>query len=71
LGRSTKDVVLQDKADRFAANILPVIYGPQVQGITSHKALARALNARVIRTADNRQWYSTTVKNLLDRPVIR
>jgi DNA invertase Pin-like site-specific DNA recombinase len=62
--------VLQEKADRFAANVLPVIRGLQAEGITSYKALARALNARRIQTANKRQWYGSTVKNLLQRIVI-
>ena len=31
--------------------------------------MARALNARGIQTANGRQWYPTTVKNLLKRVV--
>jgi DNA invertase Pin-like site-specific DNA recombinase len=61
--------VLQEKADRFAANVLPVIKELQAQGITSYKALARALNVRGIMTANRRQWYGCTVKNLLQRAV--
>lgn len=59
--------VVQEKADRFATNILPIIHDLQAQGITSHKAIARTLNARSISTANQRQWYGTTVKNLLKR----
>lgn len=59
--------VLRDKADRFAANTLPIIKELQSQGITSYEGLARALNARGIQTANKRKWYSTTVKNLLNR----
>ena len=66
-GAAIRSQVLQDKANRFAANTLPIIRDLQAQGITSHKALARALNARGIPTANGRQWYGTTVKNLLQR----
>jgi DNA invertase Pin-like site-specific DNA recombinase len=66
-GAVIRSQVLQEKADRFAANILPVIHGLQAQGITGYKALARALNARGIQTANGRQWYGTTVRNVLDR----
>ena len=66
-GAAVRAQVLQEKADRFATNVLPVIRGLQAQGITSYKALARALNVRGIRTANNRQWYGSTVKNLLQR----
>jgi hypothetical protein len=49
--------VLHGKADRFAANVRPIIHDLQAQGITSHKAIARALNARGIRTVNGRQRY--------------
>ena len=68
-GAAIRSRILQEKADRFAANVLPVIRGLQAQGMTSYKALARALNARGIKTANNRQWYGSTVKNLLQRAV--
>ena len=67
-GAAIRSRVLQDKADRFAARVLPVIRGLQAEGITSHKALAKALNARGIPTANKRKWYGTTVRNLLARP---
>jgi DNA invertase Pin-like site-specific DNA recombinase len=66
-GALIRSQVLQDKADRFAANVLPIIRGLQAEGITGHKALARALNARGIQTANQRKWYGTTVKNVLYR----
>ena len=66
-GAAIRAQVLQAKADRFAANVLPVIHGLQAQGITSYKALARALNMRGIKTANNRQWYGSTVKNVVQR----
>ena len=66
-GAAVRSQVLRDKADRFATNILPIVRELQAQGITSHKALARALNTRGIQTANGRQWYGTTVRNLLSR----
>jgi len=68
-GAAIRAQVLQDKADRFAAHVLPVIRGLQAQGITSYKALACALNARGIHTANQRKWYGSTVENLLHRVV--
>ncbi|ETW98541.1 recombinase family protein [Candidatus Entotheonella palauensis] len=67
-GAAIRTQVLQEKADRFAANMLPIIHDLQAQGITGYRAIARALNARGIKTANGRQWYATTVKNLLQRP---
>ena len=59
-GANIRTQVLQEKADRFAANILPIIHDLQAQGITGSRALSRALNARGIQTANQRQWYPTT-----------
>jgi DNA invertase Pin-like site-specific DNA recombinase len=66
-GATIRSQVLQDKADGFTANTMPIIRGLQAEGIASYKALAKALNARGIPTANKRKWYGTTVKNLLDR----
>ena len=66
-GAAIRSKVLQEKADRFAANIIPIIKELQGQGITSYKSLAKALNVRGIPTANKRQWYGATVKNILSR----
>jgi DNA invertase Pin-like site-specific DNA recombinase len=66
-GAAIRSRVLKEKAERFANQVLPIIKDLQLQGITSYKAIARALNARGIATANRRQWYGTTVKNLLNR----
>ena len=54
-------------ADRFAANVLPVVRDIERAGVTTLQGIADALNARGVRTARGRRWYATTVKNLLDR----
>jgi len=54
-------------ADQFAANALPVIESIRAAGATSFEAIAKALNARGIRTARGGRWHSTTVRNLLAR----
>jgi DNA invertase Pin-like site-specific DNA recombinase len=69
-GAAIRSRVLQEKADRFAANVLPVIRGLQAEGIASHKALAKVLNARGIATANKRKWYGKTVKNVIVRSAI-
>jgi len=66
-GAAIRSIVLQDKADRFATNTLPIIKELQSQGITSYKSLAKALNVRGIPTANNRKRYGTTVKNVITR----
>ena len=57
-------------ADRFAANVVPVIRDIERAGVTTLQGIANALNARGIRTARGRRWYATTVRNVLDRAVL-
>lgn len=56
-----------EMADRFAANVLPVVEGIKASGAVTLKAIAAALNARGVRTARGGQWYASTVRNLLAR----
>jgi len=60
----------QTAAETFAANVLPVVRQIQAAGATSHRAIAKALNARGIRTARGGQWHVSTVQNLLAREVV-
>jgi DNA invertase Pin-like site-specific DNA recombinase len=55
------------EADRFAANVLPVIREAQKAGARTLRDLADALNARGITTARGGQWYAQTVANILER----
>jgi DNA invertase Pin-like site-specific DNA recombinase len=64
-GAAIRSRVLQEKADSFAASVLSVIRGLQAEGVTGYRAIARVLNARSIRTVNNRKWYGTTVKNVM------
>jgi hypothetical protein len=48
------------EADRFAANLLPVIAALPFAGITDLRGLAAALNARGIPTARGGRWYVRT-----------
>ena len=54
-------------ADRFAKNIAPVIREIQSTGIVSHRAIARALNARGVATARGGQWAAVQVGSILRR----
>lgn len=54
-------------ADQFAANVLPIIESIKAAGATTFDAIAKALNARGIRTARGGRWHSTSVRNLLSR----
>ena len=54
-------------ADMFAANTMPVLQQLQNIGVQSYRDLAKALNARGIRTARGGVWHATTVRNLVTR----
>ncbi len=54
-------------ANRFEANVVPIIRDIERAGLTTLQGIANALNARGIRTARGRRWYATTVRNVLDR----
>ena len=53
------------EADRFAANVLPIIREAQKAGATSLRDIAAALNARGIATARGGQWHAKSVSNIL------
>jgi DNA invertase Pin-like site-specific DNA recombinase len=55
------------EADRFAANLLPVIRSIQSAGPIGMVAIAKLLNERGIRTARGGQWHVSSVANLLAR----
>ena len=54
-------------ADRFAANVLPVIQQIKASGATSLRAIAKALNARGIATARSGIWTPVQVTGVLQR----
>lgn len=55
------------EADRFAQNVAPVIREIQSAGAASHRAIARALNARGVATARGGQWTAVQVGAILQR----
>jgi hypothetical protein len=55
------------EADRFAANMLPVIAALQAAGITDLRGLPAALNARGIPTARGGKWHVSNVRNIIAR----
>ncbi|KRQ92472.1 recombinase family protein [Bradyrhizobium valentinum] len=55
------------EADRFAANVLPIIREAQKAGATSLREIAAALNARGVATARGGQWHAKSVSNILGR----
>lgn len=57
----------RNAADRFAANIVPLIREIQESGATSLRAVAAALAARGIPTARGGEWSAAQVANVLRR----
>ena len=55
------------EAERFAANVLPVVEKIRASGVTSLAGIAEELNARGIATPRGRRWYPASVGNLLKR----
>jgi DNA invertase Pin-like site-specific DNA recombinase len=57
----------KNAADRFAANVVPVIHQIQATGATSLRAVAAALTARGVPTARGGEWNAAQVANALRR----
>lgn len=56
-----------NEADRFAANILPIIKAVQASGAKTLASISDALNNRGIRSARGGQWHVSAVQNVLVR----
>jgi hypothetical protein len=65
--RKSATQAVMAEADRFAANVLPIIREAQKAGATSLRAIAAALNARGVPTARGGQWHAKSVANVLER----
>src|SRR5262245_53095573 len=57
----------KEKADRYSANVLPVIREIQRSGVKSLRGVARALAARGIPTARGGAWTPVQVSDILRR----
>jgi len=57
-----------EAADRFAANVLPIIREIQASGVSSLRGVAKALIARGIKTARGGEWSAVQVTDILNRP---
>jgi DNA invertase Pin-like site-specific DNA recombinase len=58
---------LKAKSKAFAMNVRPVINDIKASGIKSLRGIAKALNARGIRTARGGQWHQGTVSRIVER----
>ena len=63
LGRSVQNAT----ADKFVANLMPVVQAIQNTGATTLEAITQALNQRGIRTARGTKWSASSVMNVLER----
>ena len=56
-----------DRADRRAANVIPIMRQIQRSGATSLRQIAEALNARGINAPRGGHWHATSVRNVMAR----
>jgi hypothetical protein len=61
------DTAAREAAERFAANVVPIIEQIRASGITGFRGVARALTARGVKTARGGQWTARAVINVLER----
>jgi hypothetical protein len=57
----------QPAAQRFAANVLPLVQQIQASGVQSLRGVARALAARGVKTARGGEWSAVQVADILRR----
>ena len=67
MARKSAVQVVAAEADRFAANVLPIIREAQKAGAKTLREIASALNARGVATARGGQWHAKSVANVLER----
>ena len=58
---------IETNADRFAANVLPIIREIQRAGARTLREIAEALNARGVGTPRGGRWHAMSVRNVLAR----
>jgi Recombinase len=54
-------------AERYAANVVPIIRQIQASGVKSFRGVARALTARGVKSARGGAWTARQVINVLER----
>lgn len=67
VARKTAVETVKAEADRYAANVLPIIREAQKAGASTLRQIADALNARGIPTARGGLWYAQSIANILER----
>lgn len=66
-GNGAAVAAIKDKAEAFAADVMPVIETIRSEGHTSLRAVANELNARQIMTARGGKWGPSGVRDLIAR----
>jgi DNA invertase Pin-like site-specific DNA recombinase len=67
VARKSAVEAVKTEAERYAANVLPIIREAQKAGASTLRQIADALNARGIPTARGGQWYAQSIANILER----
>jgi DNA invertase Pin-like site-specific DNA recombinase len=67
MARKSAVETVKAEADRYAANVLPIIREAQKAGASTLRQIAEALNARGIPTARGGRWYAQSVANIIER----
>ena len=67
VARKTAVEAVRAEAERYAANVLPIIREAQKAGASTLRQVAEALNARGIPTARGGRWYAQSIANILER----
>jgi hypothetical protein len=63
--KAVADIV--DRADLYAANVIPIMRQIQCSGATSLRQIDEVLNARWISAPRGGQWHATSVRNVMAR----
>jgi DNA invertase Pin-like site-specific DNA recombinase len=67
VARKSAVEAVKTEAERYAANVLPIIREAQKAGASTLRQIADALNARGIPTARGGHWYAQSIANILER----
>jgi DNA invertase Pin-like site-specific DNA recombinase len=65
--RKAAAATIEANADRYAANVIPIIGAIKKAGASTLREIADALNARGVATARGGRWHAATVSNVLAR----
>jgi DNA invertase Pin-like site-specific DNA recombinase len=67
VARKSAVLAVTAEADRFAANVLPIMREAQKAAAKTLREIASALNGRGVSTARGGQWHAKSVANILER----